>query len=118
MGEIVRYKQHQHRRKPSRLARLSRNLFMIGSITGLAAVGSYLYETDSLPPFSLPSFAALGLDPSCNIKGNISINSGERIYHVPGQEYYFETNISPEYGERWFCLEQEARAAGWRRARN
>lgn len=54
---------------------------------------------------------------SCRIKGNISINSGERIYHVPGQEYYLETRISPQYGERWFCSEEDAQAAGWRRAR-
>lgn len=53
---------------------------------------------------------------ACNIKGNVSINSRERIYHVPGQEYYDETKISPQYGERWFCSEAEARAAGWRRA--
>ncbi|MER9302916.1 hypothetical protein [Mesorhizobium sp. M0496] len=54
---------------------------------------------------------------SCEIKGNISINTGERIYHVPGQEHYSETKISPQYGERWFCSESEARAAGWRKAR-
>jgi hypothetical protein len=53
----------------------------------------------------------------CDIKGNISINTGERIYHVPGQEHYWETKISPQYGERWFCSEAEARAAGWRRAK-
>ena len=53
----------------------------------------------------------------CNIKGNISKNTGEKIYHVPGQEYYDETIISPEYGERWFCSEEEAIAAGWRRAK-
>jgi hypothetical protein len=53
----------------------------------------------------------------CNIKGNISQNTGERIYHVPGGEYYGPTVISPQYGERWFCSEQEARAAGWRRSR-
>lgn len=52
----------------------------------------------------------------CVIKGNISMNSGERIYHVPGQEYYEPTIIRPEYGERWFCSEGEARAAGWRKA--
>lgn len=56
-------------------------------------------------------------DPQCNVKGNISINSGEKIYHVPGQEYYDVTNISPEHGERWFCSEAEASAAGWRRAK-
>jgi hypothetical protein len=56
-------------------------------------------------------------EPSCNIKGNVSINSGERIYHVPGQEYYDETKISPQCGERWFCSEAKARTAGGRKAR-
>ncbi|MDP2119290.1 MAG: hypothetical protein Q8K28_05240 [Hoeflea sp.] len=60
--------------------------------------------------------AAVGGTQACVIKGNISIKSRERIYHVPGQEYYDATRISPEYGERWFCTETEARAAGWRKA--
>jgi hypothetical protein len=55
---------------------------------------------------------------TCQIKGNISYNSGERIYHMPGQEDYFRTKINWADGERWFCTEAEARAAGWRRARN
>ena len=54
----------------------------------------------------------------CNIKGNISISTGEKIYHVPGQEYYEDTVISPEYGERWFCSEEEAMAAGWRKSKS
>ncbi len=61
--------------------------------------------------------SALSSQP-CDIKGNISINSGERIYHVPGQEFYDDTVIRTEYGERWFCTEAEARAAGWRKAKN
>lgn len=48
----------------------------------------------------------------CVIKGNISINSGERIYHMPGQLHYAETVISPQYGERWFCSEADAVRAG------
>jgi hypothetical protein len=55
-------------------------------------------------------------DPACNIKGNISYNGGQRIYHVPGQHYYDETRISTGKGERWFCSEEDARAAGWRKA--
>ncbi len=51
----------------------------------------------------------------CAIKGNISSNG--RIYHLPGQEHYAKTRISTAKGERWFCTEAEARAAGWRRAR-
>lgn len=58
-----------------------------------------------------------GLISGCNIKGNMSIETGERIYHVPGQTYYEATRISPEYGERWFCSEEEARRAGWRKSR-
>jgi len=52
----------------------------------------------------------------CRIKGNIS-REGERIYHLPGGQYYAVTRIDPLKGERWFCSEAEARAAGWRRSR-
>ena len=52
----------------------------------------------------------------CNIKGNISHNSGKRIYHMPGDRDYERTRISTSRGERYFCSEVEARAAGWRRA--
>lgn len=52
----------------------------------------------------------------CNIKGNISGNG--RIYHMPWQKYYSKTRITTAKGERWFCDENEARAAGWRKARN
>ncbi|MDX1486240.1 MAG: thermonuclease family protein [Alphaproteobacteria bacterium] len=51
----------------------------------------------------------------CVIKGNIS-RRGERIYHVPGGQYYSRTRINTAKGERWFCSEAEARAAGWRRS--
>lgn len=53
----------------------------------------------------------------CNIKGNISYNNGKKIYHVPGQKYYDETIINESVGERWFCSEEEAIAAGWRKSK-
>lgn len=53
----------------------------------------------------------------CDIKGNISHNTGERIYHVPGQTYYAETWVNFLTGERFFCSEAAARKAGWRRAK-
>jgi endonuclease YncB( thermonuclease family) len=49
----------------------------------------------------------------CRIKGNIN-SEGERIYHAPGMRSYGPTRIDEARGERWFCSEQEARAAGWR----
>jgi len=55
--------------------------------------------------------------PGCEIKGNISQETGERIFHLPSQRYYGKTIISPERGERWFCTEDEAVANGWRRAK-
>jgi micrococcal nuclease len=51
------------------------------------------------------------------IKGNIS-SSDAKIYHVPGQQSYDETSISESRGERWFCTEAEAVAAGWRRSKS
>jgi len=51
------------------------------------------------------------------IKGNISYNTGEKIYHVSGQAYYEATQINTTKGERWFCTDEEAQAAGWRRSK-
>jgi micrococcal nuclease len=54
----------------------------------------------------------------CLIKGNISSSSGEKIYHLPDCPYYNKTVIDESKGERWFCTEAEAQAAGWRKAKN
>lgn len=52
----------------------------------------------------------------CSIKGNITAK-GDRIYHTPESPWYGKTSINTAKGERWFCTEQEATAAGWRAAR-
>ena len=51
-------------------------------------------------------------DAGCRIKGNVSGNG--RIYHLPGSRWYARTRIDTDRGERWFCSEAAARAAGWR----
>ena len=56
------------------------------------------------------------VNSDCNIKGNISV-SGEKIYHLPGQEYYYKTVIDESKGEKWFCSEDEAIEAGWRKSK-
>ena len=53
--------------------------------------------------------------PECVIKGNVN-RKGERIYHLPGHLNYAQINMTKDLGERWFCTEAEADAAGWRRA--
>lgn len=61
--------------------------------------------------------AAAGSPPAgCAIKGNISANG--KIFHVPGGAAYDRTQIDPSNGERWFCSEAEAQAAGWRKAKS
>lgn len=52
----------------------------------------------------------------CVIKGNIS-SSGEKIYHVPGGQYYDRTKINTAKGERLFCTGADAIAAGWRKSK-
>lgn len=52
---------------------------------------------------------------NCKIKGNIN-RTGEKIYHVPGGRWYEKTKIEEGEGERWFCTEEEAGQAGWRKA--
>jgi endonuclease YncB( thermonuclease family) len=80
-----------------------------------------MWRGDFVPPWDwrrgdrLVKPAANDKEPGCRIKGNIS-GSGERIYHVPGGRDYDRTQINPAKGERWFCSEMEAQAAGWRRA--
>ena len=51
----------------------------------------------------------------CVIKGNIN-SRGERVYHLPRDRWYAKTQIDQSRGERWFCSESDARAAGWHRS--
>jgi hypothetical protein len=58
------------------------------------------------------SVAAQAAPGNCPIKGNISSNG--HIYHAPWSPWYLKTSINIKIGERWFCSEAEALAAGWR----
>ncbi len=53
----------------------------------------------------------------CTIKGNINAQ-GEKIYHLSTCQSYSRTKIDTNRGEAYFCSEDEARAAGWRKAEN
>ncbi|MGQ0455488.1 MAG: thermonuclease family protein [Hyphomicrobium sp.] len=58
--------------------------------------------------------AEMAAPDGCAIKGNIS--DGGRIYHPPWSPWYAKVQIDLDRGERWFCSEGEAVAAGWRPA--
>jgi len=53
--------------------------------------------------------------PGCDIKGNINLDL-EKIYHLPGSQFYAGTIINTKQGERWFCTVEEAESNGWRAA--
>lgn len=78
-------------------------------------VDSDAWEVAEAAEVTVPTAGATGggADPACAIKGNIG-RSGSRIYHVPGSPSYDGTQIDEAKGERWFCSEAEAQAAGWR----
>ena len=95
----------------NRLRDIPIGVIALAAVAGFCAVFAIMS-----PATALTARSALGPLAGCNVKGNISIGSGERIYHVPGQYYYAETVIRPEFGERYFCSEADARAAGWRRS--
>ncbi|TNC47207.1 thermonuclease family protein [Rubellimicrobium rubrum] len=67
------------------------------------------------PTLVVTDVAVVDSAGGCQIKGNIS--GTDRIYHRPGGRSYAATRIDESAGERWFCSEEEAQAAGWRAAR-
>jgi hypothetical protein len=50
----------------------------------------------------------------CNVKGALGPGGGA-IYYVPTDEEYDHVAIDQARGERMFCSDKEARAAGWTR---
>ena len=50
----------------------------------------------------------------CNVKGALG-PAGEAIYYVPTDEDYDQVAVDQARGERMFCSDDEARAAGWAR---
>ncbi|MGD6831444.1 hypothetical protein ACQCT5_04745 [Sutcliffiella halmapala] len=51
-------------------------------------------------------------DKDCDIKGNLTTYNGEKIYHVPGGQFYDVTDP-----EEWFCSASEAEDAGYRKSK-
>ena len=78
-----------------------------------------LSETQNMAPWEWRRGLnyAVKRDDNCNIKGNIN-SKGDRIYHAPGSRLYGATKINESKGERWFCNEAKAKAAGWRTSRH
>ena len=72
--------------------------------------------TISNPSIPSPTISNPSISSECNIKGNISVSSGEKFYHIQVMPEYEITRINTSKGERFFCSESEAIANGWSKA--
>ena len=97
---------------------VDRSLFDVEKEARAAERGIWgLSELEQIEPWNWRRGINSATPEGCNIKGNIN-SKGDRIYHTPGTRSYGATKINESKGERWFCSEEEARAAGWRAPRN
>ena len=90
---------------------------MVAVLVGVAvSVGVGVWQADTDTPWAFRAAAWTAASDEapagCPIKGNISANG--RIYLMPWSRHYARTKIDTAKGERWFCDENEALAAGWR----
>ena len=92
----------------------------------IAAIGAplivdWMQATPTPSPTAAPTGTPLPADSACPagdacVKANISLDTGEKLYHFPGCRYYTQTVIDPAKGERTFVTAAEAEAAGWKKA--
>ncbi|MFC1790240.1 thermonuclease family protein [Patescibacteria group bacterium] len=52
----------------------------------------------------------------CLIKGNVRRDRGTRVYHLSDCYNYQKIVINEQEGDRWFCDEEEAEKAGFRKS--
>ena len=51
----------------------------------------------------------------CPIKGKDRLRSRNKVYILPWSARYDSYQVAERRGDRWFCSEEEAQAAGWER---
>ncbi len=112
-SSLLKKTQSTPNKKRIRRDRLLETILTIIGISFLAMI--VLVQIESGPSRS-PTLISSITKPGCIVKGNVSINTGNKYYHIPGMENYDNTVINPKYGEKWFCSEKEAVAAGWQKA--
>ncbi|MEM9817866.1 MAG: cold shock domain-containing protein [Cyanobacteria bacterium P01_D01_bin.6] len=102
--------------KPSLIKHTNRKDGFLGTAIGVPILVVIVLFTMHFSRSRSPSSVTSISQPGCVIKGNISIATGNKLYHLPGMKDYESTVIDPASGERWFCSESEAIENGWRKA--
>ncbi len=54
--------------------------------------------------------------PSCEIKGELYPEWNDKVYFLPSSKSYGAVNMNDTFTHRWFCTENEATAAGWKKS--
>ena len=58
------------------------------------------------------------INPTCTIKGNILLSTGEKTYHYLGCGQYGNTQVQLYLGDRWFCTAEEADENGFKKGKD
>ncbi|KGF72579.1 DNA-binding protein [Neosynechococcus sphagnicola sy1] len=102
--------------QPLPTKRKNRKGSLLETFVGVVILAAIALITMQFSRSRSPSPITSITQPGCVIKGNISIEAGNKLYHLPGMQDYKSTVIDPVTGERWFCSESEAISNGWRKA--
>ena len=70
------------------------------------------------PDNSVSDTSCHDISCGCRIWGNVNKTKGTKIYHCPNDPNYYPENFKASQGDRWFCTEAEATAAGFRPPKN
>ncbi len=55
---------------------------------------------------------------NCLIKGSVRPDKKTKIYHLPECYNYEKVVVNLSEGDRWFCTEEEAQKAGFRKSQD
>lgn len=95
---------------------------VVGVFAVIFFIGDYLIKSQNKKTDNTNNTSQTGTTSKttefeeCDIKGNISQTTGEKIYHLPEDRFYDKTEIDEASGEKYFCTEEEAENEGWRRS--
>lgn len=76
----------------------------------------HLAEKEKRGIFGLCREESIPENEKCLIKGNIDPASYDKFYHLTSCSHYQQIVIQKDRGERYFCTEQEAINAGFKKA--
>lgn len=101
------------------MKRLVATLFLLFVVAGCTPAFPLVMDTREPTPEATPTEIPVVEEPVptpvCDIKGNVN-PKGEQIYFTHESINYKNVIVDEDNGDQWFCSEDEAQAAGFRKA--